>query len=187
MRSFFCAHVSTIKTGKISSDNPASSLFSQVCGDFDFSNTKLDDRGLIRVVLHMASVGMAENLNISNNPDPATVLFFCVGREVTACLSWFIQDVLKLCGYMSHHFVRCNPSSISSRLLCQQHLVLSVNWVHKHQVTSILRTTVRSLLPVTHCRIVGKSLPRAKPWKWKSSPFYPVNLTLFFLQLYKNS
>ena len=40
-----------------------------VCGDFDFSYTKLDDRGLIRVVLHMASTGMAENLNISNNPD----------------------------------------------------------------------------------------------------------------------
>jgi len=40
-----------------------------VCGDFDFSNTKLDDRGLVRVVHHIASIGMAEHLNISNNPD----------------------------------------------------------------------------------------------------------------------
>lgn len=40
-----------------------------VCHGFDFSNTSMCDQGLIRLVLHLASTGVTENLNISDNKD----------------------------------------------------------------------------------------------------------------------
>eukprot|EP00435_Cladocopium_sp_Y103_P023932 s1479_g5.t2 len=40
-----------------------------VCHSFDFSNTSMCDQGLIRLVLHLASTGVTEHLNISDNKD----------------------------------------------------------------------------------------------------------------------